>query len=97
LPLIEPERDSERLCMRICARRRRPTAEKWYWRCLRRLTGVGTGPAQAQTPIREPAQNRDWNWAHGRYQCRRHPGCALLAASVSVFRSCVVVEFLLAV
>jgi len=36
-------------------------------------------PGQTQAPVRKPAQNRDSNWAHGRHQCQRHPGCALAA------------------
>ena len=44
--------------------------------------------------LRTRGQNRNLTWAHGRHQCRRHPGCALPAASMSVFRSCAGVELL---
>ena len=41
----------------------------------------GCRPAQAWASVRSPAHNRDRTWTHGRHQCRRHPGCALPAAS----------------
>ena len=46
-------------------------------------------PVQIQAPIRRPAQNRDWNWAHGRYQCRRQPGvCTVGRKRVSLSQLC---------